>query len=180
MSSLICALVAPAVSSSKHDKVCYYTCSPFLRCELCSSAKHQICFRLSTFKSPESHQRMFLASVPPVTLVTASLAWIWRDHSTLLTEDFSISISIRSELMDEIIADFNTQYAGAVPPSRKTIWCKDDTDQWRHSLGFTLDRWRESPAFLAFLVDLKILNGYRKCAQMERARNSDSETHVEK
>ena len=75
--------------------------------------------------------------------------------------------------------DFNTQYPGAVPPSRKTIWCKDDTDQRRHSLGFTLDRWRESPAFLAFL-GLKILNGYLKCAQMERAQNSDSETHVEK
>ena len=34
--------------------------------------------------------------------------------------------------MDEIIADFNTQYAGAVPPSRKTIGAKttqinDDT-----------------------------------------------------
>ena len=53
--------------------------------------------------------------------------------------------------MDEIIADFNTQYPGAVPPSRKTIWCKDGTDQRRHSLGFTLYRWRESPAFLAFL-----------------------------
>ena len=30
-------------------------------------------------------------------------------------------------------------------------WCKDDTDQRRHSLGFTLDRWRESPAFLGDL-----------------------------
>ena len=103
--------------------------------------------------------------------------WIWWDyHSTLLQE---LNVSKRSELMDEIIAYFNTQYPGAVPPSRKTIWW-GDIDLRRHSSGFILDRWGEIPAFLAFWGDLKILNGYRKCAQMERARNSDSETHVEK
>ena len=54
-----------------------------------------------------------------------------------------------------IIADFSTQYPGAIV-SRKTIWFKDDTDQRRHRLGFTIDMWKESPAIiLSVLGDLK-------------------------
>ena len=60
--------------------------------------------------------------------------------------------------MDEIIADFNTQYPGAVPPSRKTIWW-GDIDLRRHSSGFILDRWGEIPAFLAFWGDLQFWMG---------------------
>ena len=95
-----------------------------------------------------------------MTLVAASLDWIWRDHSTLLHRGlfWQLNVSKRSEFMDEIIADFNTQYPGAVPPSRKTIWW-GDIDLRRHSSGFILDRWGEIPAFLAFWGDLQFWMG---------------------
>ena len=42
----------------------------------------------------------------------------------------------------------------------RSCWCKDDTNQRPHSSSFTLDSWRESHAFLAFLGHFKFWMGF--------------------
>ena len=95
-------------------------------------SKRSDLFPIIHIQEPWEPLQDVLGLCPPVTPVTASLSWIWRDHSTLLHRGLflQLNISKKSELMDEMISTLNTLVEQSHPPARqfgaKTTQIKDD------------------------------------------------------